>query len=143
MRGLSALLTVVLSAPGALAQGQPATRTAAPHTPAAAPAPARPAPAYAVVQGQHTEGAGPFQQLTVFCPAGHRAFGAGFSALVRLPPKTPTSPPSFAEGGLDQVRSVPDIDGSGWQVQGVSPDAARLKQPWRLVVRVVCVATAD
>jgi hypothetical protein len=29
--------------------------------------------------------------------------------------------------------------GTGWQVQGVSPDAVRLKQPWRLVVRVVCM----
>jgi hypothetical protein len=31
------------------------------------------------------------------------------------------------------------MQGAGWQVSGVSQDAVRLKQPWRLVVRVVCL----
>jgi hypothetical protein len=33
------------------------------------------------------------------------------------------------------------MPGTGWQVSGFSPDAARSKQPWALVVRVVCMRT--
>ncbi len=101
--------------------------------------PAKPTPAYVVVQGAHTAAAVAGQELTVYCPAGHHALGAGYSALVQTPPKAQGGPPGEAEGGLDQVRSVPDMAGTGWQVSGVSPDAVRLKQPWRLVVRVVCM----
>ena len=104
-----------------------------------APTPARPLPYYVVVQGQHDEAAVAGQKLTVICPAGHKAFGAGYSALVRTPPTAAGGKPGYAEGGLDQVRSFPDMAGTGWQVQGVSPDALRLKQPWSLVVRVVCM----
>jgi hypothetical protein len=118
-----------------------AAQTATPP-PGATQTPPRPAPPYVVVQGEHAEAAVFGQQLTVLCPAGHRAFGAGYSALVRGTPKTPTSPPVYGEGGLDQVRSMPDMGGTGWQVSGVSPDALRLKQPWKLVVRVVCMQTA-
>jgi hypothetical protein len=109
---------------------------------AAAPASgprSRPLPYYVVVQGAHTAEAVAIQQLTVFCPAGHHALGAGWSALVQTPPKTQGGAPGQAEGGLDQVRSMPDMAGAGWQVSGISLDAVRLKQPWRLVVRVVCM----
>jgi hypothetical protein len=104
-----------------------------------APPPPKPTPPYAVVQGEHGEAAAGWQQLTVICPAGHKAFGGGYSALVHTPPTAAGGKPGYAEGGLDQVRSFPDMAGSGWQVSGISPDAVRLKQPWRLVVRVVCM----
>jgi hypothetical protein len=109
---------------------------------AARPAPqpaAKAAPPYVVVEGSTnvvvTEGT----KLTVFCPAGHHAFGAGYSAVVRNVPKA-GAPVTFGEGGLTEVRSMPDMGGSGWQVSGISPDAVRLHQPWRLVVRVICMA---
>ena len=53
------------------------------------------------------------------------------------------APVTFGEGGLNEVRSMPDMAGTGWQVSGISPDAIRLHQPWRLVVRVVCVLAAS
>lgn len=109
--------------------------------PSAAP-PARPAPAYLVVEGSHTAAAVAGQQLTVICPGGRHALGAGYSAVVQTPPKTQGGPPGQTEGGLDQVRSFPNLQGTGWQVSGVSPDAIRLKAPWRLVVRVVCLQVA-
>lgn len=114
------------------------TAGAAAAAPTAGP-PARPTPAYVVVEGAHTTAATAGQKLTVFCPAGHRALGAGWSALVQTPPHAQGGPAGQAEGGLDEVRSMPDMAGTGWQVSGVSPDAVRLKQPWRLVVRVVCL----
>jgi hypothetical protein len=104
----------------------------------AAPPP-KGAPPYVVVQGVSNEVATAGTKLTVLCPTGHRAFGAGYSALVRAPARSADAPPVDGEGGLDEVRSMPDVGGEGWQVSGVSPDAVRLKQPWRLVVRVVCV----
>jgi hypothetical protein len=126
MRILFALTVLAFSAGGA---------AAAPD----AGAPASPTPGYVVVQGTHTVEATAVQKLTVFCPARHHALGAGYSAVVQTPPKTAGGPPGQAEGGLDQVRSVPDMAGSGWQVSGVSPDAVRLKLPWALEVRVVCM----
>jgi hypothetical protein len=95
-----------------------------------------------VVQGEHDESPAAGQQLTVICPDGRRAVGAGYSALLHAPRTMAGAPATYGEGGLDQVRSMPDMGGSGWQVSGVSPDAARLKQRWRLVVRVVCVQVA-
>jgi hypothetical protein len=111
---------------------------AAAAAPTAGP-PARPPPAYVVAQGQTNAAAVGFQQLTVICPGGRHALGGGYSALVQTPPKTQGGPPGQQEGGLESVRSFPDMAGTGWQVSGVSPDAVRLKQPWRLVVRVVCM----
>jgi hypothetical protein len=108
--------------------------------PAAASPAARPSNTYyTVVEGSHSEAATAQQQMTVLCPGGRKAFGAGFSAVVRTPPTTQGGQPGLAEGGLDDVRSFPDNAGTGWQVSGVSPDAVRLKLPWRLVVRVVCM----
>jgi hypothetical protein len=108
--------------------------------PAAAPPAARTANTYyMVVEGAHSEAATAQQQLTVLCPGGRKAFGAGFSAVVRTPPTTQGGQPGLAESGLDDVRSFPDNAGTGWQVSGISPDAVRLKMPWRLVVRVVCM----
>jgi hypothetical protein len=104
--------------------------------------PARPAPPYVVVQGQHSEDASPGQSLTVVCPANHRALGGGYSAVVRQPPSGANPKIVYAESGLDQVRSFPDMAGTGWQVSGYSPEAVRLKQPWRLTVRVVCLQVA-
>jgi hypothetical protein len=91
------------------------------------------------VEGQHAEATGAWQQLTVLCPAGHKPLGAGYSAVVQTPPTAAGGRPGQAEGGLENVRSFPDMAGTGWQVQGISPDAVRLKAPWRLVVRVVCM----
>jgi len=102
-------------------------------------APPKPATPYLVVEGQHTAAAVGWQQLTVICPGGRKALGAGFSAVVQTAPKTAGGAPGQAEGGLEAVRSFPDMAGTGWQVQGISPDAVRTKQPWRLVVRVVCM----
>ena len=111
---------------------------AAAAAPAAGP-PARPGPAYMVVQGMHTPALDAGQKLTVFCPGGRHALGAGWSAVLLTAPKTPGGPRGQVEVGLDQVRSVPDMGGTGWQVSGVSPDAMRLKLPWALEVRVVCM----
>jgi hypothetical protein len=116
-----------------------ATANAAPtpSLPSGPPAPVAPAPPYAVVEGSHVEATTPAQSLTVLCPGGLHAYGAGFSAVIRQPAAGST-PASSGESGLDNVRSFPDSAGTGWQVSGISPDAARLKLPWRLVVRVVC-----
>lgn len=121
-----------------LALGAGASAAAA-TAPTAAPPRAAPAPYYVVVEGSHTAAATALQELTVFCPAGRRAQGAGYSAVFATAPKTQGGPPGQAEAGLDQVRSFPNMAGTGWQVSGVSPDAIRLKQPWRLVVRVICL----
>src|ERR1700678_3007905 len=138
--GFTLCALALLSGSAALAQTVALAQTAAAPPRPAAPAPApRPAPPYAVVEGASKEVTTAGTKLTVICPAGHRAFGAGYSALVRVPPAAANAPPAYAEGGLDYVRSMPDTAGTGWQVSGVSPDAVRLKQPWRLVVRVVCV----
>ncbi len=103
------------------------------------PPPSRPSPYYEVVEGQHTTTADAGQRLTVMCPGGRHAMGAGYSAVISTPPTTAGGPAGQTEAGLDQVRSFPDSAGTGWQVQGISPDAVRLKLPWRLVVRVVCM----
>jgi len=149
MRKTALTVILVLTSSAALAQpgGRPPPRSAPPSSPPGAAAPGAPAapvqaPPYAVVQALHADGTTPAQALTVQCPAGHRVFSAGFTALVRQPPAAgaaPTAQPAYAEGGLDNVRSLPDGRGSAWLVEGVSPDAIRLKQPWRLAVRLVCV----
>jgi hypothetical protein len=123
-----------------LAASAGAADAAAPAAgPSRAAAPVRPTPVYVVVEGSHTWATDAGQKLTVFCPAGRRALGAGYSAVVRTAPTAQGGQPGQAEGGLDRVRSFPDMQGAGWQVSGVSQDAVRLKQPWRLVVRVVCL----
>jgi hypothetical protein len=135
MRSLFGLTVLALAASGSVAAAPGGGPSAKP-----APAgPARPVPAYMVVQGAHTLATDAVQELTVFCPASHHALGGGYSALVQMPPKTPGAAPGQAESGLDNVRSVPNMAGTGWQVSGAAPDAVRLKQPWQLVVRVVCM----
>ena len=129
-------LTILAASAGVAFAAAPASPVSAPPK---AAAPAKPAPLYLVVQGSHTLSSDAGQKLTVFCPGGRRATGAGYSALFQAGPKTPGGPPQAAEGGLDQVRSFPDMQGTGWQVSGVSPDSTRLKLPWQLVVRVICV----
>jgi hypothetical protein len=133
--GVALLFGLSLSLASAAIAAPSAGSTATPPASAAKVA----APFYVVVEGQHTEAATAFQSLTVLCPADHKAFGAGFSAVIRDAPKAGDKAPNFHEAGLDDVRSFPDANGGGWIIQGVSPDAVRLKQPWRLVERVVCV----
>ncbi len=121
--------------------GQP-SRAPAAVVPAAArgaqPAPAqRPAPTYVVVEGSHTEDAAVRQQLTVLCPATHRALGAGYTGVMTVPGAN--GAPALAPVGVDGVRSIPDSTGGGWQVEASAPDAARAQRPWRLVVRVTCL----
>jgi hypothetical protein len=136
MRGLIGLTVLALAAGGSAAAAAPG---AVPSAKPALAGPARPVPAYVVVQGAHTRATDAVQELTVFCPSGHHALGGGYSALMQMPPKTPGGAPGQAESGLDNVRSVPNMTGTGWQVSGAAPDAIRLKQPWQLVVRVVCM----
>ena len=141
MRSLAGLTALALLSVGGAAAAAPA---ASPPARAPAPttaAPAKPAGPYVVVQGMHTVTADPGQRLTVFCPAGHHVLAAGYSAVVRTAPAAQGGKPGTMEGGLDQVRSAPDMQGSGWQVSGFSPDAIRTKQPWALVVRLVCLHT--
>lgn len=121
--------------PATPSRGEPAP--APPASPEAAKA-----PAYAVVQGQHPESANPWQSLTIICPDGLKVFGAGFSAVVRDVAAPGAKAPAYHEEGLNNVRSVPDINGAGWRIEGVSPGAAASKQPWRLSGRLVCVRVA-
>lgn len=72
------------AAPALAQQAQPGRRQPPPR-PATTPQPAP--PRYAVVEGAHPEGPPGMQALTVVCPGGLKAFGAGFSAVVRSPPK--------------------------------------------------------
>ncbi len=136
MRGLIGLTVLALAAGGSAVAAAPGGAPSAKPQPAG---PTRPVPAYVVVQGAHTLATDAVQELTVFCPANHHALGGGYSALVQMPPKPPGGAPGHAESGLDNVRSVPNMTGTGWQVSGAAPDAIRLKQPWQLVVRVVCM----
>jgi hypothetical protein len=133
----AALATVAIAAAmAASANGQAARPAAKP----AQPQQGKAAPPYVIIERSTdivlTAGA----NLTVFCPAGHRPLGAGYTAVVRNPPKAGAAV-TFTEAGLDWVRSMPDMAGTGWQVSGISQDAVRLHQPWRLVVRVVCLQT--
>jgi len=147
MRKTALTVILVLTASTALAQpsgrgSRTAATAPAPSTRSPPAAPQQPVPPYAVVQAVHPDATTALQALTVQCPAGHRAFSAGFTALVRQPPAAgaaASAQPIYAESGLDSVRSMPDGRGAAWMVQGVSPDAVRLKQPWRLAVRIVCV----
>jgi len=76
------------------------------------------------------------------CPDRLKVFGAGFSAVVRVAGQTKDGRPAYREEGLNDIRSVPESQGAGWLIEGVSPDAASTKQPWSLVARVVCVRIA-
>lgn len=100
---------------------------------------APPAPTYVVVEGQSPEAANPTQTLTVLCPSTHRALGAGYAALVRVPSPPGQTQPLYREVGLDRVRSMPDSAGGGWQIEGFSQEAATASTPWKLAVRVVCL----
>ncbi|HEX4197573.1 MAG TPA: hypothetical protein VHZ26_09025 [Caulobacteraceae bacterium] len=104
------------------------------------PAPARaPQPGYMVVQGEHPETQTAWQSLTVVCPTGYKAFGNGFSAIVRDAPKPGVAAATYHEEGLNQIRSYPDGAGTGWRVEGVPAEAGRAGLSWRLAERVVCV----
>jgi hypothetical protein len=117
----------------------PAARAAptAPRPPAAAPS-----PGYAVVQAAHDASTDTYETVTVQCPTGLRVFGAGYAAVIRNPPPAgaaANAPVTTHEEGLENVRSMPDANGTGWQVQAYAPGAVATKQPWRLVVRAICV----
>ncbi len=128
-------LALVASATG-VAKAAPPPPVAQTVRPAAS---APPRPGYAVVQGEHPENEDLFQSLTVVCPDRMKAFGAGFSAVIRNAAAKAGALSTYHEEGLDRVRSVPDSAGNGWQVEGIASGAATVKQPWKLVVRVVCV----
>jgi hypothetical protein len=105
-----------------------------------APTPARaPQPGYVVVQGEHQETQTAWQSLTVFCPQGYKAFGNGFSAIVRDAPRPGVTAATYHEEGLNHIRSYPDGVGTGWRVEGVPAEAGRAGLSWRLAERVVCV----
>lgn len=133
-RFLTAAVIAFLGLSGsAFAQGATAPATSAP-----APVP----PPYVVVTGEHNEGVTPRQQLTVLCPATHRAFGVGYAALLKG--KTGADGvPGWRDTMLDSVRTMPDSAGTGFLVEGFSAEVERTRTPWRLVVRVVCVKVAQ
>ena len=131
---MSILFAVMAAAVSGVAPQQPA-----PSRPPAVAAARGPVPRYVVVEGQHPDGPPGFQSLTVICPQGLRAFGAGFSAIVHVPPAKPGAQGGLAEEGVESVRSYPDSNGSGWRVEGQSATALRTHQPWRLAARVVCM----
>jgi hypothetical protein len=105
------------------ASAAPAAAPAARAAPTAPRPPAAPqSPGYAVVQAAHDASTDMYETVTVQCPTGLRVFGAGYAAVIRNPP---------AAGAA--------ANGTGWQVQAYAPGAVATKQPWRLVVRAVCV----
>jgi hypothetical protein len=97
-------------------------------------------PAYVVVEGQFPRDELGQQALTVVCPGNHVVLGAGYTALVRWPAKAGKRRGELREGGVSNVRSLPDMNGRAWRVEAQSRDAQTLKTGWRLVVRVVCMA---
>lgn len=109
----------------------------APPASALQPAP-KPVPPYAIVEGAHDASSDATQTVTLLCPQPLRPFGVGYSALVKNPAPAGGAPagPAWHEEPVTDIRSLPDANGTGWQVTATA--AARKNLTWRLVIRVVC-----
>lgn len=135
------LLLAAATAPTAGTTAGPTAGPTAAPAPAKAAAPGAPS-AYAVVQGQHAMDAAPLQTLTVLCPAGRRALGVGYTALVAAP-RGAGANPGLVEHTLAAVSHLPEGTGLGWRVSAALSDNGPTGAPatkWSLVVRVVCYA---
>ena len=135
------LSAIALTGP-ALAQGSPAP---------AAPATVQPAPTYQVVRREAAESASADEQtISVACPKGLVAYGAGYGANVHhvfggsgggAAGATPSE--SFLDTGLIDVVSRPAANGSNWTVTGKADLPAGALGPdnkWKLWVSVICAA---
>ena len=135
------LSAIALTGP-ALAQGAPAP---------AAPATVQPAPTYQIVHREGAESASADEQtVSVACPKGLVAFGAGYGANVHRTfgasgGSTAGAAPSesFLDTGLIDVVSRPAANGSNWTVTGKADLPAGALGPdnkWKLWVSVICAA---
>lgn len=122
----------VASAPASAPASTPAA-----SAPAEAP---KPPPPYAVVEGAHPESSDQTQTVTLLCPKPLRSFGVGYTALIKNPPpaKGAAAGPAWHEETLADIRTLPDANGTGWQVTGTALPRKDGALTWRLVVRVVC-----
>ncbi len=87
--------------------------------------------AYEVVVGETAVNNTPTKQLTVNCPAGKRALGAGWSVL------DPTS--AILDGRATYFE--PAFDGSHWLVN--AQNNSTFAPNWKLRVRVICAVVAN